>query len=289
MPDPGSCLSGAESPRGALPRASATPRRRRPGPDVDPRTRSGPEGKAALSGLRQAVWIALAESADVGLEPWQLSRRGVHAPSHAEPRCGSASTTYRSTTPASGGCSRRRRYRCSGPAWRWWRWSSPCRRSLDAAVLAPAPAVAHDPQVGAARRRRGRRPALAALGARGRRLGARRDAGADGVAVDHRERSSGIWRRCSPRTARPRRSGAGAQQPDRRRRRAERLQAANSLRAFAESVAQIAGPALAGVLVVAVGRAPGLAVDAASFVASALVLATVAVTAPVPAGVCVAC
>ena len=63
----------------------------------------------------------------------------------------------------------------------------------------------------------------------------------------------------------------------------ERLQAANSLRAFAESVAQIAGPALAGVLVVAVGPGWGLAVDAASFVASALVLATVAVTAPVPA------
>jgi MFS family permease len=60
----------------------------------------------------------------------------------------------------------------------------------------------------------------------------------------------------------------------------ERLQAANSLRAFAESVAQIAGPALAGVLVVAVGPGWGLAVDAASFAASALLLASLAVAPP---------
>ena len=63
----------------------------------------------------------------------------------------------------------------------------------------------------------------------------------------------------------------------------ERLQAANSLRAFAESLAQIAGPAIAGVLVVAVGPGWGLAVDAASFAASALLLATLVVAAPAPA------
>ena len=60
----------------------------------------------------------------------------------------------------------------------------------------------------------------------------------------------------------------------------EKLQAANSLRAFAESIAQIAGPALAGVLVVAVGPGWGLAVDAASFGASAALLATLAVVSP---------
>jgi transmembrane secretion effector len=62
----------------------------------------------------------------------------------------------------------------------------------------------------------------------------------------------------------------------------ERLQAANSLRAFAESIAQIAGPAVAGVLVVAVGPGWGLAVDAASFAASALLLASLAVAARAP-------
>ena len=60
----------------------------------------------------------------------------------------------------------------------------------------------------------------------------------------------------------------------------EKLQAANSLRAFAESIAQIAGPALAGVLVVAVGPGWGLAVDAASFGASAALLASLAVVSP---------
>jgi hypothetical protein len=56
-----------------------------------------------------------------------------------------------------------------------------------------------------------------------------------------------------------------------------RLQAANSLRAFARSVANIAGPALAGVLVVTAGPGWGLAADAATFAASALLLATVTV------------
>ena len=66
---------------------------------------------------------------------------------------------------------------------------------------------------------------------------------------------------------------------------AERLQAANSLRAFAESIAGIAGPALAGVLVVAVGPGWGLAADGATFAASALVLAFVSMTArPTVAG-----
>jgi predicted MFS family arabinose efflux permease len=57
----------------------------------------------------------------------------------------------------------------------------------------------------------------------------------------------------------------------------ERLQAANSLRAFASSVANIAGPAIAGLLVVAAGPGWGLAADAATFAVSALLLATVAV------------
>jgi hypothetical protein len=64
--------------------------------------------------------------------------------------------------------------------------------------------------------------------------------------------------------------------------RPERLQAANSLRAFMESLTQIGGPALAGVLVVVVGPGWGLAVDAASFAASALLLASLAVVAPAP-------
>jgi predicted MFS family arabinose efflux permease len=55
----------------------------------------------------------------------------------------------------------------------------------------------------------------------------------------------------------------------------ERLQAANSLRAFARSVADVAGPALAGVLVVGFGAGWGLVVDAASFAAGAALLATV--------------
>jgi MFS family permease len=53
----------------------------------------------------------------------------------------------------------------------------------------------------------------------------------------------------------------------------ERLQAANSLRALARSIGNIAGPALAGVLVVAAGPGWGLAADAATFAASALLLA----------------
>jgi MFS family permease len=61
---------------------------------------------------------------------------------------------------------------------------------------------------------------------------------------------------------------------------APRLQAANSLRAFAESVGQILGPAVAGVLVVAVGAGWGLAADAASFALSALLLAGVRVERP---------
>jgi predicted MFS family arabinose efflux permease len=60
------------------------------------------------------------------------------------------------------------------------------------------------------------------------------------------------------------------------------LQAANSLRAFARSAADVAGPALAGVLVVAVGPGWGPAVDAASFAAAALLLSTVRVV-PRPA------
>jgi MFS family permease len=63
----------------------------------------------------------------------------------------------------------------------------------------------------------------------------------------------------------------------------ERLQAANSLRAFAGSVSGIAGPALAGVLVVAVGAGWGLAVDAVTFAASAVLLASLAVAPRVPA------
>jgi MFS family permease len=60
---------------------------------------------------------------------------------------------------------------------------------------------------------------------------------------------------------------------------AARLQAANSLRAFAQSIAGIAGPALAGVLVVGVGPGWGLAADAATFAASGLVLTAVSVAA----------
>jgi MFS family permease len=57
----------------------------------------------------------------------------------------------------------------------------------------------------------------------------------------------------------------------------QQLQAANSLRAFARSIGNIAGPAIAGVLVVAAGPGWGLAADAATFAASALLLATVTV------------
>jgi MFS family permease len=57
----------------------------------------------------------------------------------------------------------------------------------------------------------------------------------------------------------------------------ERLQAANSLRAFAQSLGNIAGPALAGVIVVVSSPGWGLAADAATFAVSALLLATVTV------------
>ena len=59
----------------------------------------------------------------------------------------------------------------------------------------------------------------------------------------------------------------------------ERLQQANGLRATAMSAGEIGGPVLAGVLVAAVGAGWALAVDAATFGASAVLLAG----APVPA------
>jgi MFS family permease len=55
----------------------------------------------------------------------------------------------------------------------------------------------------------------------------------------------------------------------------DQLQQANALRGMAVSAAHIAGPAIAGVLVVAVGPGPALLVDAASFGGSALLLAAV--------------
>jgi MFS family permease len=64
---------------------------------------------------------------------------------------------------------------------------------------------------------------------------------------------------------------------------AERLQQANALRGLSEAVGRIAGPALAGVLVVAVGPGWALAVDAATFGASAVFLAMIAMPAHVPA------
>ena len=57
----------------------------------------------------------------------------------------------------------------------------------------------------------------------------------------------------------------------------QQLQAANSLRAFAHSIGNIAGPALAGVIVVAASPGWGLVADAATFAASALILATASV------------
>ena len=57
----------------------------------------------------------------------------------------------------------------------------------------------------------------------------------------------------------------------------ERLQAANSLRAFAQSAASVGGPAIAGVLVVAAGAGWGLAADAVSFAVSAALLLSVRV------------
>jgi MFS family permease len=60
---------------------------------------------------------------------------------------------------------------------------------------------------------------------------------------------------------------------------AERLQQANALRGLAMATGQIAGPAIAGVLVVTVGAGWALAVDAATFGVSALFLARI----PLPA------
>ena len=62
----------------------------------------------------------------------------------------------------------------------------------------------------------------------------------------------------------------------------ERLQQANALRGLTEGVARIAGPALAGVLVVAVGPGWALAVDAATFAVSAAFLTAIAMPAHVP-------
>ena len=66
---------------------------------------------------------------------------------------------------------------------------------------------------------------------------------------------------------------------------AERLQQANALRGIAEAAGRIAGPALAGMLVVAVGPGWALAVDAATFGVSALFLAMIAMPAHIPVGV----
>src|SRR5919108_865134 len=62
----------------------------------------------------------------------------------------------------------------------------------------------------------------------------------------------------------------------------ERLQQANALRGLAEAVGRIAGPALAGVLVVAVGPGWALAVDAATFGVSAAFLARMPMPAHIP-------
>jgi MFS family permease len=62
----------------------------------------------------------------------------------------------------------------------------------------------------------------------------------------------------------------------------ERLQQANALRGLTEGVGRIAGPALAGVLVVGVGPGWALAVDAATFAVSAAFLAAMPMPAHVP-------
>lgn len=64
--------------------------------------------------------------------------------------------------------------------------------------------------------------------------------------------------------------------------RAELLQPANALRALSDSTAKIAGPALAGVLVVAAGPGWALGVDAATFGVSALSLALLHLPAHIP-------
>lgn len=63
----------------------------------------------------------------------------------------------------------------------------------------------------------------------------------------------------------------------------ERLQQANALRGISEAVGRIAGPALAGVLVVAIGPGWALAVDAATFGVSAVFLAMIAMPPHTPA------
>jgi MFS family permease len=62
----------------------------------------------------------------------------------------------------------------------------------------------------------------------------------------------------------------------------ERLQQANALRGLTEAVGRIAGPALAGVLVVAVGPGWALAIDAATFGLSAAFLAAIPMPVHVP-------
>jgi MFS family permease len=62
----------------------------------------------------------------------------------------------------------------------------------------------------------------------------------------------------------------------------QHLQQANALRGLTEAVGRIAGPALAGVLVVAVGPGWALAVDAATFGVSAAFLAAIAMPKHVP-------
>jgi MFS family permease len=59
-----------------------------------------------------------------------------------------------------------------------------------------------------------------------------------------------------------------------------RLQEANALRGFALAVGRVAGPVVAGVLVATVGAGEALLADAATFGASALLLARVRVTEP---------
>jgi MFS family permease len=63
----------------------------------------------------------------------------------------------------------------------------------------------------------------------------------------------------------------------------ERLQQANALRGLTEAAGRIAGPALAGVLVVGIGPGWALAVDAATFAVSAVFLALIPMPAHVPA------
>jgi MFS family permease len=62
----------------------------------------------------------------------------------------------------------------------------------------------------------------------------------------------------------------------------QRLQQANALRGLTEGAGRIAGPAIAGVLVVAVGPGWALAVDAATFAVSAAFLAAIPMPAHVP-------